>query len=89
MSCGVGISVVSVREVVLIPHLVATTLARTKVVATAFSWCRFEIVGIGYIVSIGGVVCIAEVSFIFGIIGIFGSIAVSYTHLTLPTIRSV
>ena len=29
-----------------------------------FSWCRFEIVGIGYIVSIGGVVCIGGVVYI-------------------------
>ena len=61
MSCGVGISVVSVREVVLIPHLVATTLAGSL---PPFSWCRFEIVGIGYIVSIGGFVCIGGVIYI-------------------------
>ena len=48
--CGVGISVVSVRE--------RWCLYPTRVVVT-FSWCRFEIAGIGYIVSIR-----SEVSFV-------------------------
>ena len=55
VSCGVGISVVSVR--------VRWCLYPTRVIVT-FSWCRFEIVGIGYIVSIGGVVCIGDVVYI-------------------------
>ena len=70
MSCGVGISVVSVRE--------RWCLYPTRVVVT-FSWCRLrfeiQIVGTVSVISlVSEVPFVSEVSFIFGIIGIFGSI---------------
>ena len=72
MSCGVGISVVSVREVVLIPHQqlnVATTI-----------WSLPHSVGVdsrslvSVISLVSEVSFVSEMSFIFGMVGIFGTI---------------
>ena len=76
MSCGVGISVVWVREVVLIPckHHLLLWQRPCSLVGHQAPGSLPHSVGVDSRSLVSVISLVSEVSFIFGMIGIFGSI---------------